>query len=160
VREIRFEGGRLLFVRPEDSQTVLAPLGNDRFVMVGVPDPVEVRFELTGRTAAKMLVRVGDDEPVTFDSYEKKTPPASELAAHTGTYYSEELEVEYELTLQDGSLCFGFGKPGDQRLEPQFGETFTNPDYGTFEFQRDSQSQIIGFSLGSGRVRNMNFVRK
>jgi hypothetical protein len=160
VREIRFEDGTLLYVRPEDSQTELVPLGDDRFVMMEVPDHVEVWFEQTGRTAAKMLVRVGDDEPQIFNSFEKKTPSTSELAAHAGTYYSEELDVKYELTLRDNSLFFDFGRPGDHRLEPQFGETFTNPDYGTFEFQCDSQGQIVGFSLASGRVRNVSFIRQ
>lgn len=160
VSEIRFEDGKLIYVRPEVSQTELAPLGNDRFVMVEVPEPVEVWFESTGHTGTKMLVQRGDDEPSASTQFRKRALTDSDLAAHTGTYYSEELDVEYELTQLDGTLSFGFGKPGDHLLEPQFGETFTNPDYGTFEFRRDSQGRIVGFSLASGRVRNVAFIRR
>ena len=160
AREVRFEDGKLLYVRSEDSQTELAHFGNDRFVMVDVPDHVEVWFEPTGSTGTKMLVRVGDNETRIHNSFEKKAPTASDLTAYAGTYCSEELDVEYELTQRDGSLSFGFGKPGDHPLEAQFGETFTNPDYGTFEFQRDSHGQVVGFSLDSGRVRNVTFVRQ
>ena len=40
-----------------------------------------------------------------------------------------------------------------------FGGTFENPDYGAFEFRRDADGAVTGFSLQSGRVRNLGFER-
>lgn len=47
-----------------------------------------------------------------------------------------------------------------QELTPMFGETFENPDYGSFTFQRNEQGEITGFVLQSGRVRNLAFIRQ
>lgn len=160
VREIRLQDGKLFYVRSDEDQSELAPVSEERFVMVDAAKPVAVWFESTGRTRTRMLEQVGEQEPSISTQFRKRVLTEADLAAHAGTYYSEELDVEYEITHHNGSLFFGSGKPGDRLLEPQFGETFTNSDYGAFTFQRDSRSQIIGFSLDCERVRNLAFVRR
>jgi len=159
-REIRFEDGKLLYLRSEESQTELAPLGGHRFVMVDVPVHVDVWFESPGSTEAKMLTKVEDDETHIYNSYEKRAPTTAELTAYSGTYYSEELGVEYVLDAEDAILRFSITRHEKHELEALFDEIFANSDYGAFEFRRTSDGAVAGFMLTSGRVRGVEFIRR
>ena len=158
AREVRLKEDKLFYLRSEKSQNELAPLGGNRFAMMEVPGHVKVRFEQTGSAGLRMIIENEDQEPTTYDRFEKVTPTVDELINVAGTYYAEELDVDYVLEVHDGSLRFGLERPGDHVLEAQFGEIFTNPDYGTFEFQRGPEGQVVGFSLDAGRVRKLAFA--
>ena len=67
--------------------------------------------------------------------------------------------MRYPLTVEDGLLVFRPPNQPPQELVPMFGETFENPDYGAFEFRRGPDGAVTGFSLQSGRVRNLGFER-
>jgi hypothetical protein len=48
----------------------------------------------------------------------------------------------------------------EQELTPMFEETFENPDYGSFTFESAGNGAVTGFTLQSGRVRNLAFIRQ
>jgi len=68
--------------------------------------------------------------------------------------------MNYLLQMDEGKLMFLL--PGQKPLEltPMFAETFENSDWGAFDFRRDTKNAVSGFSLHSGRVRNLEFTRQ
>ena len=81
------------------------------------------------------------------------------LMPYQGIYRNEELQVEYALTVEDGSLKL------NRRLSPR---GVMNEDAADkwragswdFVFQRDDDETITGFVVSTGRAREVEFVRK
>jgi hypothetical protein len=161
IREIREAEGKLLFDRGgEGNAQALAPLGQGRFILVDSWVDATVRFEPVDAEARRMIVETANEEPSRFERFAMRTLTVEALSRYSGTYYSDELDVEYVLDVVDGSLVFGFNRPGHHRLEPQFEEVFRSPEYGILEFDFDPEGTVGGFSLDAGRVRNLRFVRR
>ena len=86
-------------------------------------------------------------------------PGREALAAYAGSYYSEELDVRYDLALRDSALVMTNRKLPDSRLEPAFRDGFTGGFEATFRFTRDRAGKVNGFTLTDGRVRGVKFTR-
>ena len=86
-------------------------------------------------------------------------PDRAALAALTGDYYSDELDVRYTVTLGDSGLVVANRKLQDQRLTPASRDAFTM-GFGTFvQFTRDRAGRVGGFTISDGRVRGVVFAR-
>lgn len=81
------------------------------------------------------------------------------LSAYTGTYASAELDVQYVLTLRDGTLRIVHGKLGEMPLQSAGRDAFTTTSGTTMLFQRDRRGRLTGFTLNDARVRGVSFVR-
>ncbi len=81
------------------------------------------------------------------------------LTPYEGIYHNEELQVDYELTVEDGSLKL------IRRLSPRGvmnEEAHDKWRAGSwdFVFQRDDEGRVTGFLVSTGRAREVEFVRK
>ena len=77
-----------------------------------------------------------------------------------GTYYSNELLVDYDLRVNAGALELTIGAGGDARpLEPSSPDEFRLGGR-TFRFERDASGRVSGFRLDAGRVKNLRFERR
>jgi CubicO group peptidase (beta-lactamase class C family) len=86
-------------------------------------------------------------------------PTRTSLAAFAGAYFSEELDVRYDISATDSSLVIHHRKLDDVKLAPAFRDAFT-AEFGTvFEFTRDRAGKVNGFALFDGRVRGVRFER-
>jgi CubicO group peptidase (beta-lactamase class C family) len=80
------------------------------------------------------------------------------LADFAGTYYSDELDVDYILTPGDGGLDVKVGALQPIRLRPNSEVDFAGSGL-VLHFQR-AGGRATGFILQAGRVRNLRFVRR
>ena len=151
--------GRLRYDRGGGNESPLAPLGDDRFLMVDVAVRVEVVFEPAGQKPERMIVRVQDDEPMTAVAIGAFEPTVTELQAYAGDYYSDELATGYELLVEDERLLLRHWRHGDVNLDPLMKDTFGSDAWwlGQIRFERDRDGQLTGFRSDSGRVRNLLF---
>ncbi len=81
------------------------------------------------------------------------------LAPYGGTYHNEELQVDYQLAVEDGSLKL------IRRLSPRGIMTEEAHDKwraGSWEFlfQRDAQNRISGFVVSTSRAQEVEFIRR
>ncbi|HEX7182402.1 MAG TPA: serine hydrolase domain-containing protein [Thermoanaerobaculia bacterium] len=160
VRRIVARDGKLFYERGPGNETELAPLGGDRFAMVGAPAKAEVLFPAASPGAAReMQVIIEGNKPSVFRVVEQVTPTEAELAAYAGRYSSEELDVTYTLAVEDGKLTLRDRRGESLRLEPAFADAFRNPNLGLLRFSRDSGKKVNGFSISVGRARNMRFTK-
>ena len=84
--------------------------------------------------------------------------PVEGAAAYVGIYYSHELDIEYRLSSDDGTLRLRAGADIDTELR-QIAPDHLRSERGLeLRFER-AAGRVVGFQLDAGRVRNLRFVR-
>jgi CubicO group peptidase (beta-lactamase class C family) len=109
----------------------------------------------------RMAPREPDDDPADGPTREAERPlalSAEELQPFAGSYHSEELDVVYELEVEDGRLVLARPASLAGDLEPREADRFAAPRF-TLRFLRDDAGRVSGFLLDAGRVRNLRFSR-
>jgi CubicO group peptidase (beta-lactamase class C family) len=158
--ETRVIDGKLWAVHSPERRNELVPAGPHTFRMVGVGAEVLVRFEMSASGVSGMSRTINGKPRGAFTPFERRAVSAIDLADYAGTYFSPELRVYYALSLHEGKLVFRVADEPARELTALFGETFENPDWGSFVFQRDTKGLVTGFLLQSGRVKNLDFTRQ
>jgi hypothetical protein len=132
---------------------VLQPIGDGRFRIGG--QPVELTFQSSG-DVLQSFHGSPPRQPVTLRR--QAEPPASGAALRTfaGTYYSEELGATYEVTASDSALTLKTRMGVPFTVRPAYGDVFDGRYLVRFNRRN---GRIDGFTMTSGRVRNVIFVR-
>lgn len=83
-----------------------------------------------------------------------------DLAAYTGQFFNDELDVTYGLTEQDGALMLDIPNREPEPVAPGADGVFSN-DSGRINLHvtRDGDGGVTGFVVMSSRVRNLRFGR-
>jgi CubicO group peptidase (beta-lactamase class C family) len=158
--ESRVVDGKLWAIHSPTRRNELVPVGPDRFRMIGVPGEVIVQYTLDNGRVTGLTRTIDGQERGRFTPFERRRVTPDQLTEYIGDYYSPELDIVYRLARREDSLHFALDTVPPQELTAMFDEIFENPDYGSFQFVRDSDRQITGFRLQSGRVRNLLFHRQ
>ena len=84
----------------------------------------------------------------------------NQLNAYVGKYHSEELEIDYKVTLDNGRLSIYQIRLGDVPLDPDLGinDQFSTR-IGSISFTRDAQGKVNGLNVSGGRPKNIRFVK-
>jgi CubicO group peptidase (beta-lactamase class C family) len=147
-----------LYVSTGGANSLLVPIDANRFRVS--EEPIEAVFETSPEgTPLRLTVNETGAMPIKLDAM----PPAdtSKLSEYEGTYYSEEIDSTYRVTLKDGNLVVTRKKFGPVQLTPRFRDAFSSPGIlRLFRFTRDAQNRVDGFRLSAGRIRNFLFVKQ
>jgi CubicO group peptidase (beta-lactamase class C family) len=159
-RRIYVKNGKLFYSRG-GSESELAPLGDNRFVMLGVPDRIEITFKSTRPGGPLQMFTAANGKVfIVHDSVKTATYTSQQLAEFTGKYRSDEIEATYTITRSGDKLMLArSGLDTDTPLVLQFADSFSAPGTGSLRFTRDKQNRISGFWLSTGRVRSLRFAR-
>jgi CubicO group peptidase (beta-lactamase class C family) len=159
VRRIYGKQGKLFYSRTPDNESELAPLGDDRFEMLGVPPGNRTEVSFPSGTPRRMHLSTNGEKPMIFEEVQPVEPKGEELADYAGTYSSAELDTTWTVAVESGGLV-ARGKRGPAiPLAPAFGDAFNSPA-GLLRFTRDGQKKVNGFLIGAGRARNLRFEKK
>jgi CubicO group peptidase (beta-lactamase class C family) len=159
-RRLYVKNGKLIYSRG-GSESELAPLGNNRFTMLGVPDQIEISFKSPRPGAPlQMFTSANGKVFIVHDAVKAATYTPPQLQEFSGTFYSEEIEATYTITLKDDKLVLRRKNvDGETPLVGQFADAFSAAGTGGIRFTRDDHNRVNGFLLTTGRVRNLRFVR-
>jgi CubicO group peptidase (beta-lactamase class C family) len=91
--------------------------------------------------------------------YVRQATALTNVSLYAGTYASTELDVQYVLTVRDGTLRLSHRKLGEWTLQQAGRDVFTRSGGSTLVFQRDRRGRLTGFTLNDARVRGVSFVR-
>ncbi len=162
ARRIYVEDNTLRYVRAQGSESKLAPLGNDRFYMLGTRREAIVSFTSPKPGQPRqMMVVIDGGKPSVFDAVEPASPSPAELEGYLGTYFSEELDYEWVLRITNDSLSMWDPRTlAEFALTPFTTDVFRSPGGWFFTFSRDGQGRVVGFTIDSPRMRNLKFVRR
>lgn len=159
LRQVYVKDGRLMYLRTPGNESELAPLGGNRFLMLGATNRIEVIFKSPGQGAPlQMLTTVDGRDLTVYDTVKPATYKPHHLAEFAGKYESDEVGTTYTITPQDDKLLFRTGSWGTFVLSPRFVDSFANPsEMGTLIFMRDKSKRVSGFVIRSGKVKNLRF---
>ena len=159
-RRLYVKNGKLIYSRG-GSESELAPLGNNRFLMLGVPDRIELSFKSPRAGAPlQMLTAANGKVFIVHDAVQPATYTPPQLKEFSGTFYSEEIEATHTISLKgDKLVLLRKNVDGETALVGQFADAFSAAGTGGIRFTRDEQNRVNGFLLTTGRVRNLRFVR-
>ena len=79
------------------------------------------------------------------------------LDQYEGTYYSEELEVNYLINNKNNALFYRVKNRKPVELKPTKTDTFAKDI--ELVFKRDQKNKISGFTINAGRVQNLAFIK-
>ena len=88
-------------------------------------------------------------------------PDMSNLKQYIGSYYSEELGVEYRIDTANNGLTVKFRRMGDFDYMPSMvNKNEFIGGLGNIVFTKDDSGKIEGFKLSGGRTRNIRFDKR
>ena len=163
VLEIALEGSTLTATLNGTTTRVLQPLGENRFHVVGRAWELTFRREGTPRADSVTLEINGNADLVTFT--EPKVVSESEAKEFSGQYYSEELDVLYHVSVEDGRLQIRLNDVSKYEVFPKPLITMGNDEFSdghmtSILFHRRDDSSVTGFRLDDPRVTNIRFVKQ
>ncbi|MFT3775903.1 MAG: serine hydrolase domain-containing protein [Minicystis sp.] len=133
----------------------LAPLAEGRFRL----GTTEIAFRANGPRVT--LERTPQGLPTV--GYERVDPPhptAADLAPIAGVYESPELDARYTLTVTGDTLSVRPPRTPARRLAPVSPDVFADDDGRVIHIVRAADNHVTGFTLSTGRVRRLRFVRR
>jgi CubicO group peptidase (beta-lactamase class C family) len=138
----------------------LAPVSGTRFRTLDAPVELEIQFERQGQDRAlRARVIIEGQEPDTFQTIEVVSSTPDQLVDYVADYYSDELQVIYELVLEnDGLHCRYRNAPRDP-MKPGSRDVFRLPQ-ATLSFARDDRGVVTGFTLSAEGARNLKFAKR
>jgi hypothetical protein len=81
------------------------------------------------------------------------------MAEYAGDYYSDELQVTYQVRLERDQLFIRYRRVIDGELAPFSTDTFKIYGVIGIQFTRDGQNRINGFIPQNGGAKNIRFTK-
>lgn len=82
------------------------------------------------------------------------------LATFAGSYYSDELDATYLVTVQDTALAIQVRGGPKMTLTRSADDTFVRRGAGSLRFTKGRNGRIDGFVMSAGRVQNLKFIKR
>jgi len=121
--------------------------------------PVDFTFDdAKSGDPVKLTLKSEDGKPDVFASVPAFTTSETELKNYAGVYSSPELDPLYEIRVEESKLVLHRLTHKLDTLEPVTRDFFVG-SLGSIRFTRDSRSEVAGFALGTGRIRNLRFTK-
>jgi hypothetical protein len=160
-RKMYVRDDTLRYFRNENSESPLAPIGDNAFQMLDVGADLIVEFNIEGKDKS-MEVTIDDNDPITSMFYVPVSYSANDLQEYAGNYYSEELGTPYIIDLKENTLYAEHMRTGRIDFEPIMKDYFTGDKwyFGSIEFVRDNAGNLKGMKVSSGRVKNLWFKKR
>jgi len=149
--------GEALLLQAGGQSLTLRPTSELEFA--GTNPVATLRFEpsaLEGFWNAKASV---GNTSLVLGPYLPWDPSFMSLEDYAGTFFSEELQTTWTLSVAAGSLMMTNGKNLTASLAPLAMDAFNSPA-GVLVFQRDAFQRLTSFGLNAGRVLGLRFVRQ
>ncbi len=157
---ITLRDGKLWLSDSDEPPEELQALSPTRFRVADWPSSLEMQIEppAAGAHPSPHLIRE-NSKPDVYEWVEAFEPTAAQIGEFVGAYFSDELDVTYQLTVNERKLTVEV-KNQSRPLAPAYRNAFQGPGGGLLEFTRDAQGRVTGFTVQAGRVRNIHFVRE
>lgn len=153
-----------LMARLPNFQFGLKPASDVLFYAVNAPINLSIEFQMQKegeRPAAKVIVEGGEHsffQPITLVQ-----PTSDELVECTGLYYSDELDIAYDVFMKKNRLYIRHENPHKDYPKRAFFPILKDEfQLGGMDiiFQRDCEGKIIAYTANAGRVKNIRFIKQ
>lgn len=140
----------------DDDSYELTPLGPNHFHLADAP--VDLTFDASKDKATRLTIKYPNNKPDINNAVVPFAPSEADLKPYSGVYSSEEIDLLYTLSIENGKLVLHRLKADPDTLMPVTPELFV-ASVGNIRFTRRASGEITGFLLSTGRIRNMRFTK-
>ncbi|UCF19594.1 MAG: serine hydrolase [Gemmatimonadota bacterium] len=153
---VSVEEDRLMAQATGQPSVELLPESESRFFLAEEDVEVEFQRDESGSVYRILIYEGAQETAARRIELEPVTPDM--LEEYEGGYYSEELDVTYKISSEDNRLLLRLRYESPTSLSVERKDVAVG-NVGTLLFERDEEDRVTGFSLSSGRVRNVKFER-
>jgi CubicO group peptidase (beta-lactamase class C family) len=141
------------------SEATLTPLSQSEFAYEGVEATILFKTNSQGKVTGAVHTQGGQD--YDLEAVPPYEPTIEELEAYTGRYISKELDVFYNLEIQDSTLVILIRNTPEIKLSALKEDIYKGNVFfiGEVEFQRDKSGSVTGFKASNGRTKGIGFER-
>lgn len=159
-REIYLKNGNLYFWRGEESESRLLPINENEFIMEGIDPSLKIKFEVQNNQKT-IEFYLNDKHINTYRSYTPINCNKEYLNRYAGSYYSQELDIEYNLKLESESLVVFKKDKKVSELKIFVPNIFIAVELSAaIEFSFDENNLVSCFIMGNERALNVKFYKK
>ena len=165
VFTLSVKDGKLINSGLLKNQIPVMPVSENRLLIVEGANVTELNpvFNKSG-TISEIKILTKSGKPDVFVPVKAPLDSPEALSEYAGTYYSEEFDADYKISLQGGSLALQIGDSIETRLVPSYADSFTIPGGEiNLSFTRDARGKITGFVFSSAgeerQVKGIAFQR-
>ena len=142
----------------------ISPTSDSTFAIRVVQASITFHRDAQGKVTGLTLHQGGDQKATRLVGEAEKpwAPTATELAAYTGRYFSEEMETFFEVAVKEGKLVLVNRRTDPVTFVPGARDRFDGSGDAagtTLAFERDRNGRIIAFYAANGRARDVRFAR-
>ncbi len=166
VFKLSLKDGKLINSGLLQYEIPVTPISENRLLIVEGANVTELNpvFNKSG-TISEIKILTKSGKPDIFVPVKPPFDSAQQLSEYAGTYYSEELDADYKLTLQGNNLSLQISENLKPTLTAAYADVFAFAGgQGNLSFTRDDKGKITGFVFNSaidGRdVKGVAFKRQ
>ncbi len=166
VFRLSLKDGKLINSGLLKNEVPVTPISENRFLMVAGTNKYEIIpvFNKSG-TISEIKIITNSGKPDVFVPVKPPFDSPQQLSEYAGTYYSDELNADYKISLQGNNLVLQVGESLETRLIASYADFFTiQGGEINLSFTRDNKGKIKGFVFNSGgderEVKGITFKRQ
>ena len=159
ARKVYLKDNELYFHDGEHKDSKLIPTKNGRFLVEDSPNAVNLRFDKIGNDDA-MFLYYGERPPMDLLAFEPVDYGKNELMKFTGAYRSDELDIIYDLKIEDKILKIYIGEEKLAEYNPLMSNLFTSNHDGYVKFENGANGKIAKFTINDYSLGNLSFLKQ
>ena len=151
VFKLSLKDGKLINSGVLKNEIPVMPISENRFLMVADTNKYELIpvFNTSG-TISEMKLITNGGKPDVFITVKPPFDSPQKLSKYGGTYYSDELNADYEISLKGNNLALQISESLEMPLIASYADFFTIPGGEiNLSFTRDDKGKIAGFVFNS-----------
>lgn len=166
VFKLSFKDGKLINSGLLKNEIPVTPISENRLLLVAGTDVTELNpvFNNTG-TISEIKILTKSGKPDIFVPVKPPFDSPQQLSEYAGTYYSDEFDADYKISLKGKNLSLQIGENLEPQLTAAYADVFTTAGGQiNLSFTRDGQGKIAGFVFNSAlddrEVKGIAFKRQ
>jgi CubicO group peptidase (beta-lactamase class C family) len=165
VLQLSLKDGKLIENTIFRKEVPVTAISENRLLVVESNGMAELNpvLDKSGKVS-EIRIMTKSGKPDIFVPVKPPFDSPQQLSEYAGTYYSEEFDADYKISLKGSNLALQIGESLETRLTASYADFFTIPDGEVnLSFIRDDKGKITGFvfnATGGRDVKGVAFKRR
>ena len=165
VFKLSVKDGKLINSGLLKNETRVMAISENRFVMVAGTDKYELIPVFNAGAISEIKLTTNGVRPDVFVPVKPPFDSPQQLSEYAGTYYSDEFDADWKISLKGKNLSLQIGENLEPQLTAAYADVFTTANGQiNLSFTRDDKGKIAGFvfdsALDEREVKGITFKRQ
>lgn len=151
VFKLSLKDGKLINSGLLQNEVPVMPISENRLLIVAGTDVTELNpvFNNSG-TISEIKILTKSGKPDIFVPVKPPSDSPQQLSEYAGTFYSDEFDADYKISLKGNNLSLQIGENLEPQLTAAYADVFTAAGGAiNLSFTRDDKGKIAGFVFNS-----------